>query len=881
MEKEEAEIVRSLYDINESDLSPMMRQYKHLKDLHSDCIIFFRLGDFYEMFFEDAICASQILELTLTARDCGSNKRAPMCGVPFHACDSYIAKLINANHKVAIVEQVSDPKAAGNNLVERDAIRIVTPGTVVETECLTYDVNNYIVSIHASKTAIGLCWADISTGFMEVAQFSGENAVNMADNLLATLLPKEVICSAQGKGLESLLTSAKKGNLAEFTQVNEVYFNLNSAIKIIKEQFKVSSITAFDIADKQVATCAAGAILHYLAQTQKKTLSNINKLSVYFDKDFLQIDYNARKNLEVVENMVTHKKQGSLLGLLDATKTSMGARLVRFLIENPLSSSEKINARLDAVSELYHNIDIRENASDVLMRICDIERLTAKIATQTITPKDCFALGQSLKVLPELKRIISGVKSELLVGCLGGLDINEQITTTLVSAFDEHAPTNYRDGNFIQKGFNEKLDSLKNIRQTAYDWVTTFEQSEKQRTGIRNLKVSYNKVFGYYIEVSKGQLGLVPPEYQLRQTTLNGEKFITPELKEAERMILSGNADALELELKIFEAIKALLYENVETLMAISKSVATLDALISLAKVSAKNGYVRPEINDSIDKIEIIGGRHPVVEQMLGANQFIDNDTLLDSDEDNILIITGPNMGGKSTYMRQVALITLMAHIGCFVPARNAKIMLTDRIFTRIGASDELAFGNSTFMVEMSEVSNIIKNATARSLLILDEVGRGTSTFDGMSIAWAVIEYISKHIKAKTLFATHYHELVVLENRIVGVKNYRVLVRELDSSVVFLHKIARGSANRSFGIEVAALAGLPGELIDRAREICDASEMNTDRSEVKLNEGVKAPKLDPCAVEVINVLKEMDMNTISPLMAFGTLQNLVDKVHKK
>lgn len=865
--------------INREELSPMMQQWYDIKADNEDCLVFYRLGDFYEMFFDDAIEASQDLELTLTARDCGNGARAPMCGVPFHAVDAYIAKLISMNKKVAIVEQLEDP-AKAKTIVERGIIRIVTPGTVIESECLTEDKNNYILSITTSKNKVGVCWADISTGAMETTEFVGDKAFNLLDSLLSRLLPSEIIIPQYIVDLESKLNFAKHPDFVGFTHLSDADFAMKNATALIKEQFGSSNLVSLDLNGKNEAISAVGGMLTYLKLTQRKLLGNINHLFVVYDKDYLQLDYNARRNLELVESMVTGNKKGSLLGVLDQTKTSMGARKIRNLLENPLLNDKKINDRLDAVAELYSDVALRENINEKLYRLSDIERISSRIATRTITPKDCYLLGKSLNELPGIKKDLMMVNSSLLKEILCGLADFEDLSGYLLKGFDIHSPVNYKDGNFLLDGFNDELDKTRHIAQTGYDWVTAFTQSEKERTGIKNLRVSYNKVFGYYIEVTKSNLKLVPSNYQLRQSTINAEKYITDELKEAERMILTGSEQALELEMALFEQVRDKLYQNIDAILLAANSIALLDALISFAQVSAKNNYVRPEINADIDKIEIIGGRHPVVESMLGANKFTDNDTLLDGNENNILIITGPNMGGKSTYMRQVALITIMAHIGCFVPAKSAKISLTDRIFTRIGASDELAFGNSTFMVEMMEVSNIINNATSKSLLILDEVGRGTSTFDGLSIAWAIIEHLSANVKAKTLFATHYHELIALENKIVGIKNYRVLVKELNNTIVFLHKIARGSANRSFGIEVASLAGLPDDLINRAKEILSAEEKASGKIQISDANNVEIPKIDPNAIEVINVLREMDLNTISPLMAFGTLQNLVDKVKK-
>lgn len=859
------------------ELSPMMKHYQAVKEMYKDCIVFYRLGDFYEMFFEDAVEVSQILDLTLTGKECGLEKRAPMCGIPYHASQTYIAKLIEAGKKIAVVEQLTKP-TKGNTLVEREVVRVITPGTVLDENCLTDDKNNFIACIYKSKSGIGICWADISTGLMQVSEFSGASALKNLDDLLSKIKPAELICNSDALPLRESLTATKTVLLPNFTPYKDISFNLSRATKEIKEQFQVANIAVFDLQDYKNATVSAGALLEYLQETQMKMLNNLKSISVFKDEKHMHLDFNARKNLELTENMLNRKKGGSLLGLLDETKSSLGARKMRSFVENPLLDETEINMRLDGVEELTKNLMVRETSGELFSGICDIERICSKIAIGSVTPKDCFNLGQSLLKVPEIKAAFSNCSSKIIADGVKGLVDVCEIAQMLQSAFDEFAPINYKDGGFIKPAFDEKLDSLKKVSDMGYSWITKFENEEKEKTGIRTLKVNYNKVFGYCIEITKSFYNQVPDNYILKQTMKDSQKYVTPELKEAERLILSGAENALVYELEVYDKIKDFLAKHIQEFLSIANSIALLDVLVSLAKVSVKNNYVRPIIGSFVKEINIVGGRHPVIEKMMGSNQFVDNDTLLDDGENNILIITGPNMGGKSTYMRQVAIIVIMAHIGCFVPATRASIALTDRIFTRIGASDELSLGNSTFMVEMTEVSNIINNATKNSLIILDEVGRGTSTFDGMSIAWAIIEYLSANVKAKTLFATHYHELTVLEEKIVGVKNYRVLAKEFDNSIIFLHKIARGSANRSFGIEVASLAGLPQNLIDRAKDILKAQEQANNKIDVDNFEGTKMPEVNPNAVEVINVLKEMDMNTISPLMAFGTLQNLVDKV---
>ncbi|MBQ7453228.1 MAG: DNA mismatch repair protein MutS [Clostridia bacterium] len=858
-------------------ITPMMRQYLEVKDNYPDCFLFYRLGDFYEMFFEDAIEASEILDLTLTGRDCGLSYRAPMCGLPYHAANEYIAKLIELGKKVAIAEQLDDGQG-DVKLMKRDVIRVITPGTVLDNETLDDNKNNYIATIYKTKNSIGFCYADISTGYMQTTSFDGASASKDLDEMLGQLKPTEIVCNADAVGICDNLLSVRASMVPRFATIKDIYFSQSRAKSKIIKQFNAKTMSSLDLDDCPNGIIACGAMLDYLEETQKRSMQNLKSVKRYRSNKFMHLDISARKNLEIVENMTTHKRTGSLLGLLDTTGSCLGARKIRTYLENPSLDENIINARLDAVEEIYKNVVLRETTQDLFSKVCDIERICGKIAIGTVTPKDCYTLGKTLNIVPEIKRTFSGCETGMLKNTANMLVDVHALAYTLASAFNQNAPVNYKDGDFLNDGFNDKLDTLRNIKNNGKDWILKFEAKEKERTGIKNLKVQFNRVFGYYIEITKSNYDLIPENYELKQTIKDAQKFVTAELKETEKSINNAEQDALALELELFEEIKKLLMEKIGDLLCISDAIATLDALCSFARVSSKNNYVKPKIDSSVSAIKIEAGRHPVVENMLPAGQFVDNDTLLDNSENNILIITGPNMGGKSTYMRQVALITLMAHVGCFVPARTAEISLTDRIFTRIGASDELSLGNSTFMVEMNEMSNIINNATDKSLLILDEVGRGTSTFDGMSIAWAIIEYISKKIKAKTLFATHYHELTVLEGMAVGIKNYRVLVKEFNNSVIFLHKIARGSANRSFGIEVASLAGLPDDLISRAKDILKNNEFEKSGRTITADEGLEAPKLSSCAAEVINVLKDMDMNTITPIMAFGTLQNLVDKV---
>lgn len=857
-------------------LSPMMKHYLEMKEKYPDTILFYRLGDFYEMFFEDAEIVSKELELTLTGKDCGLDKRAPMCGIPYHAATTYISRLISNGYRVAICEQLSDPKAS-KGLVKRDVIQIVTPGTVIENDILDAKRNNFLMIVYADKNAIGVCYSDISTGFIETTELVGNEKFKLLDDVLARIKPSEVLCNLSFMTESFNLSAVKLGYVPQFYPKDEL-FEMSKAKNIILKQFAVNNLSALGLSDKKQMTLAVGGALLYFEETQKRLISNIKKLSIIQDERFVHLDILARKNLELTQSNSLNQKKGSLLWLLDKTKTSMGGRLLKTFIDQPLRDDVLINERLDSVEELKNDLILRNNLIDALDGFSDIERKCSKISAGTITPKECLSLSETLGKLPEIKKILSSCKSKLLTDANEKIVLLNDIKKVLDDSIDPNAPANLKDGGYILSSFNEELYKLRNAGEFGKQWLAEYEKDQKEKTGIKNLKTGYNRVFGYYIEVTNSGLSLVPDTYIRKQTTTNSERYITPELKEMEYKILNSKEQSIELEAKIYAEIKTYLSSYLSELADISSSIALCDTLSSFAEVSANYNYCRPIISSNINHIKIEAGRHPVVEAMMEGQEFSPNDTNLDAGENRTMLITGPNMAGKSTYMRQVAIITLMAHMGCFVPAKSAEISIIDRVFTRVGASDDLAFGQSTFMVEMSEVSNIINNATDKSLIILDEVGRGTSTYDGMSIASAIIEYLSKHLHAKTLFSTHYHELTDLEGRVEGVKNYRVMVKEWDGNIVFLHKIARGSANRSFGIEVAKLAGLPDELISRAKEILNERE---SAGNVSRQTNIK-PEFETNAnvAEVINVLKEMDMNNISPLMAFGTLQNLVDKVKK-
>ena len=861
-------------------ISPMMQHYLKTKELHKDAIVFYRLGDFYELFFDDAIVCSNLLDLTLTGKDCGLEERAPMCGIPYHAIDNYLGKLLSAGYKVAICEQVTNP-GDKPGLVEREVVRIVTPGTVVESSVLEEKKNNYIASVYVKNGNVGVCWADITTGLLEMVEFHGEKAYALLDDALLRVKPSEIICSSGAFDIQAQLNSVKFEALPAFSKYFDWAYELRRAKALCEKHFKVATLSVFDAENLDDGICAVGALLEYLNETQKRTLSNINKIRVVKDNEYMHLDVNARKNLELTESMSTKKRKGSLLHVLDQTNTSMGGRLLRSFIEQPLQNMAKIQKRLDSVEELSFNVMLQEALCEQLRGVHDIERLTGKISYGNITPRDCLMLLDSLKIVPEVKNLLQSVSTQLLQESVAQLVDVSDVTMLLENAINPNITEMQKDANFIKTGYNAELDELRKAGTYGRVWMSEFEQREKEKTGIKNLKVGFNKVFGYYIEVTNSQLSLVPYTYVRKQTTTNSERFITQELKDMETKILGSEESCKKLEAELFTEIKQSLASFMTEFQQIAHGLATIDALLSLAMVAVKQNYVKPRVTNG-HKIEIVNGRHPVVETLLKDNAFVANDTFLDDNENRTMIITGPNMGGKSTYMRQVAVIVLMAHIGSFVPAEKAEICMVDRIFTRIGASDDLAFGQSTFMVEMNEVANILNNATDKSLLILDEVGRGTSTYDGLSIAWAVMEFVSKHMKAKTLFSTHYHELTELEGVAEGVKNYRVMVKEFQNSIVFLHKIARGSANRSFGLEVAALAGLPKELLQRAKEILALQEAADKRVDLTQKQQQHAKSATNANIaEVVNMLKELDMNTVSPIVAFGTLQNLVDKVKEE
>lgn len=856
-----------------ASMTPMMRQYLELKEKYSDCLLFFRLGDFYEMFFEDAKTAAKELDLVLTGRDCGLSERAPMCGVPYHAVDNYIAKLIEKGYKVAICEQMEDPSLA-KGLVERDVIRIITPGTVIEDRMLEEGQNSYIASIAAGDSAIGLAYADVSTGEFYLLQLSGKQpAVALLDEL-ERIRPREII--AEPSLFLQQLLSRQISSSYYLEQYSASAFLPESAKDILKRHFSVNSLSGFGVDEAPYAVSAAGALMRYLDETQKNALSHIHGMRLLSRSQYMVLDSTTRRNLELTQPLrFGGNKKNTLIHLLDHAKTGMGGRMLRDWVDRPLQSIQEIERRLDAVDALKENLSQRKQLQELLHGMYDIERLCSKIVYGSVNARDCVALTQTIQRVPIIKETLRASESTALSDIARDLDEMEDVLNLLLTAITEEPPATLKDGGFIRAGYNAEVDELRSIAENSQSWLENFEQSQRENTKIKSLRVSYNRVFGYYIEVTKSYLAQVPYEYERKQTLANAERFVTPELKEMEQKILGAKDRLVLLENELFNAIREVLLKCTGRLQVNGSLIAELDCYVSLAEVASNNQYCRPKWNQQ-GRIMIINGRHPVIENAM-KEPFVPNDVLLNRTEDRLLIITGPNMAGKSTYMRQTALIALMAHIGSFVPAMEADLSIVDRIFTRIGASDDLSSGQSTFMVEMSEVANILHNASENSLLILDEIGRGTSTFDGLSIAWSVLEYIAdaKKCGAKALFATHYHELTELEGELSGVKNFRVTVREIGEDIVFLRKIVRGGADQSFGIQVARLAGLPEAVLARAKEILEkleSADIAAKREPAKIETSVQPSLLDESGEEsALRIIREMDINHLTPLEALNQL----------
>lgn len=862
--------------------SDMMMQYNFTKEQYKDCVVFFRVGDFYELFNEDALQMSKVLDLTLTGKDCGMEERAPMCGVPVKALDVYIQKALEKGYKLAICEQLSDPKES-KGIVKRDVVRVITPGTIMEESLLDEHKNNFIMSIYASKNGNAISWCDISTGEFNVTELAQTDGTGKLNDIITMISPAEIICNAEAKNLETEILMLEHKTIPEFNAYKEQAYNLQNAIEILNSQFKTMSLKSFDLEDKPNAIKASGALLEYLNETQKRSLSHIDNLLVVRYSNYMHIDYQSRKNLELVSNARDGGKFGTLLWYLDKTNTSMGSRLLRKFIVEPLQSKAEIDIRQNGVEELFKNIVKREEIISYLKEINDIERLCGRISYNSLTPADCVSLKNSLKLLPKLKEVIGQFKSKALKTIYSNINEHLEVVDLLDHAIvDKGTPTNTKDGGFIKDGYSKELDELRYISTNSNQIIEQMAIEEQKATGIKNLRIGYNRVFGYYIEVTNSQKNLVPFRYIRKQTLANAERYVTEELTELEQKKVGSDEKAIKLEQQLFAELRLKLLDYLGAIKETAMYVAYLDALCSLATVAVKNNLVKPDIVDKDSPLQIIAGRHPIVEA-ISKSGFVPNDTLLDKDTNRTMIITGPNMAGKSTYMRQVAIIVLMAHIGSFVPAQSAQIPITDRIFTRIGATDDLAFGQSTFMVEMTEVANILRYATSNSLVLLDEIGRGTSTFDGLSIAWAVMEYISQHLVGKTLFSTHYHELTELEGNLPGVKNYNISVKELNGSIVFLRKILRGGANKSFGIEVASLAGLPKDVVVRAKEILRSLELADINNKVaeeadKQSENLVLKRKER---EVINILNDTKIETLTPFEAISLVHDLKEKLKEE
>ena len=871
-------------------MSPMMQEYCKTKEEYKDCILFYRLGDFYEMFFDDALLVSKELELTLTGKDCGLEERAPMCGIPFHAADTYINRLIERGHKVAICEQVEDPKKA-KGLVKRAVIRVVTPGTTLDATSLDESKNNYLMSIVSIADRFGCAIADITTGDCFLTEVP--NSQKLVDEI-NKFSPAEIICN-DSFFMSGVDTDDLKERLGIcIFSLDAWYFDDDTCRKELREHFHVTNLEGLGISDYDSGIIAAGALFLYLKETQKTALSQMTTIRPYTAERYMLIDSSSRRNLELVETLREKQKRGSLLWVLDKTKTAMGARTLRSFVEQPLIDAEEINRRLEALEELNEKPMLRDEIREYLNPVYDLERLVSRISFKSANPRDMVAFASSLEMIPYIKQVLKDFQAPILKEIYEDMDSLEDITDLIKHAIVDEPPLAQKDGGIIREGFNEDVDKFRSARTDGKKWLTELETKERERTGIKSLKIKYNRVFGYALEVTNTFKELVPENYIRKQTLANAERYITEELKNLENMILGAEDKLYALEYELFSNVRDKVGQEVIRIQRTAKAIAGLDVFASLALVAERNHYVRPKVNEG-GIIDIKGGRHPVVEQMIDNDMFIANDTYLDNTKKRVSIITGPNMAGKSTYMRQTALIVLMAQIGSFVPADKAVVGIVDRIFTRVGASDDLASGQSTFMVEMTEVANILRNATAKSLLILDEIGRGTSTFDGLAIAWAVIEHISntKLCGAKTLFATHYHELTELEGKLSGVTNYCIAVKEKGDDIVFLRKIVKGGADKSYGIQVAKLAGVPDSVINRAKELVEElSDADITAAVKDLASPKKKPKVEMDMAQmslfdtvqdndIIEELKGIDIGNLTPMEALNTLYNLQNKIKNR
>ena len=878
-----------------TEYTPMMQHYLKTHEEYKDCILFYRLGDFYEMFFDDAKVVSKELELTLTGKSCGAEERAPMCGIPYHAAETYLTRLVKKGYKVAICEQVEDPKLA-KGMVKREVTRVVTPGTTLNAQALDETKNNYIMCIAYIGDHYGISSADITTGDYYVTEVDSERKLLDEVNKYQ---PTEIICN-EAFYISGIDIDDMKNRMGiVIYSLDAWYFSDETAQMTLKDHFKVRDLEGLGLADYDSGVVAAGALLKYLYETQKTTLSNLVAIHPYTTGKFMIIDSSTRRNLELVETLREKQKRGSLLWVLDKTRTAMGARTLRSFVEQPLIERTEIEERYDAIDEFNTNAITREEIREYLNPVYDLERLITRVTYQTANPRDLIAFHNSIHMLPPIKTLMSDFQSPLLKRLYEQLDTLDELYELIERSITEEPPLTLHDGGILKEGYNEEVDRLRKAKTDGKSWLADLEAKEREKTGIKNLKIKYNKVFGYYLEVTNSFKDMVPDYFTRKQTLANAERFITPELKELEDVILGAEDKLIVLEYELFREVRQKVADEVVRIQKTAKAVAQIDVFASLATVAEQNNYCRPKLNEK-GLIDIKDGRHPVVERMIQNEMFVANDTYLDNGSNRVSIITGPNMAGKSTYMRQSALIVLMAQIGSFVPAKSAKIGIVDRIFTRVGASDDLASGQSTFMVEMSEVANILRNATSNSLLILDEIGRGTSTFDGLSIAWAVVEHISnpRLLGAKTLFATHYHELTELEGKLNSVNNYCIAVKEKGDDIVFLRKIVKGGADKSYGIQVAKLAGVPDNVIERAKEIVEELS-NNDITEIVQNISAEGsskrskPKLDEVDLEqislldtmdndtILNELKELDLGQMTPIEAMNKLYELQNKVKNR
>lgn len=871
-------------------LTPMMQQYMEIKENYQDCILFFRLGDFYEMFFEDAVTASREMEITLTGKSCGQEERAPMCGVPYHAADTYISKLIEKGYKVAICEQVEDP-ATAKGIVKREVIQIITPGTVVSQTMLNEKENNYLASIYLEENGVGIAYCDVSTGEISATELAGTRYIERLLNELVKIRAREIIAN-ETVTLDGLTDEIKEVSGAYFSILNQQYYQQQTAEDHVLRQFKVSSLKGIGIEEKPLAVKALGALFSYLFETQKQSLAHLSRLNVYDTEGHMSLDKSTIKNLELTETLFEKKIQGSLLGVLDKTHTAMGSRKMKQWLREPLNDLKEISDRLDAVELLSDQILLRNNLKEHLKKIYDLERLAGRVACGNANGKDLIALKNSIFVLPEMKSDLASCGNPLLERLEKQIDALVEIYELIENSIVDEPPFTIKEGGLIRGGYSEELDQIKHSIIDGQTWIAGLEGSERGRTGIKSLKVGFNKVFGYYIEVTKSNLDQIPDNYIRKQTLVNCERYITPELKEVEAVVLNAETKINQMEYDLFAGIRNEIQEYISVIQSTSAAISILDVLVSYAEVSSRLGYVKPSVHEG-DAIVIEKGRHPVIEGAIKNGIFVSNDTYINCGDSSMLLITGPNMAGKSTYMRQTALIVLMAQTGCFVPAESASIGIVDRIYTRIGASDNLAQGQSTFYVEMSELAYILNTATDRSLIILDEIGRGTSTYDGLSIAWAVVEYLCNNKRQiRTLFASHYHELTSLEGHIRGLKNLNVDVQEKDGNIVFLHKIVEGSASRSYGIHVAKLAGVPQTLLAVAEE--KLRELENSSASIDLEQYMHtAEPISEAVTEteqisffsfapnpVVERLKSLDLMNITPSQAFGILEELKKAAEK-